>query len=320
MSSTNMNRPSHEAVNVPVADPEDRLNRYRRIKRLLAAVPYRYGAAVLALAATNPLLQRAARSHRERLRSFMRELGIDAPIEQAFARYLSCNVLLAWRLSALAKCSDEEFARWVTIRGESVFSELRAQKRPVILCNSHYGSGKTVLLALIRQGHVVHSLDRHDVFAFFDIQARGRLVSINLGARDQGFMLKPVVQARNVLNEGGILHIAADGLRGQSGRAIPFLGRERRFPTSVAELAQLTGAAVIPVFGALDVKGRVTLEFLPPLSAPAAGLPREEAVDHIVRQYRDLLEARWLADPGSIWKSELANWPRFPRLAAEEAN
>jgi len=47
---------------------------------------------------------------------------------------------------------------------------------------------------------------------------------------------------------------------------------------------------------------------------PQPSVLREEAVGHIVSQYRDLLESRWLADPGAIFKSELLTWARLPRL------
>lgn len=305
-----------EATSASNAASGDRLQRYRSVKQLLGLLPYGAGAKAFAWVARNPLVQGLAKSHRGRLREFMRDRGLTAPFRETFARYLVCNHLAAWRLSSLARCSDTAFSNWVTVVGEQHFSALREAGKPVILCNSHFGSGKAVMLALIRSGHVVHSLDRQDVFAFFGIQSRGRVESINLGDREQSFMLKQVSRARKVLLGGGILHIAGDGLRGQSGREIAFLGRARRFPTSVAELALLTGAAVVPVFGPLNVNGQIRLEFLPPLNPPEPGLSREASVDHLILQYRDLLEARWLADPGSIFKSELTLWHSLPRLSS----
>lgn len=293
----------------------DRLQRFHRVKRWLARVPYGVGAPVLAVVTANPLTQFLMRAHRARMRAFMREQGLDLPVRPTFARYLASNYMATWRLSSLARCDDSEFDRWVRLRGYEHFCDLRAAGKPIILCNSHYGSGKTVLLALMRHGHDIHSLDRQDVFSFFGIAGKGRLISINLGPRDQNFMLKQVFRARNALAAGGVLHIAGDGLRGLSGKPLPFLGRERSFPSSVAELALATHAAILPVFGSVDQQGRVDIDILPALVMPDPTLAREDQVTYINAQYRTLLEARWRADPGAIFKSEYAIYAGLPKLA-----
>ena len=299
----------------------DRLHRLRRLNKFLALVlPYGLGARALALATRNPLVQALFGKHRLRLTNFLDENGLTVDRHQAIARYLTTNWLTSWRLSALARCSDAAFARWVSLDGDEIFRQLRAQGRPVLLCNSHYGSGKIILLALLRQGHTLHSLDRQDIFSFSNIRARGELISINLGDRQNNFMLKQVFRARKVLQEGGILHIAGDGVRGLSGRAIPFLGRLRNFPASVAELALATNAAVIPTFGTLDADGRIRLKLLPPLEMPDAQLPHEQRVMQFIEQYGRLLQAHWLADPGEIHKGELKIYAALPQQVAAMQN
>ena len=295
------------------SDKPDRLHRYRRLKNFLSLAPYGLGADVLSLATRNPLVQALFRAHRQRLTAFLRENGLKLNERQVFARFLTTNWLTSWRLSALARCSDKGFARWVSLEGYETFKQLREQGRPVLLCNSHYGGGKIILLALMRQGHTIHSLDRQDSFSFANIRTHGELVSINLGDRQSNFMLKQVFRARKVLQEGGILHIAGDGVRGLSGRAIPFLARERTFPASVAEFALATTAAVVPTFGKLDTNGRIRLELLPPLEMPDAQLPHEERIMHIIQQYGNLLQAHWLACPGAIHKGELKIYADLPQ-------
>ena len=294
----------------------DRLHRLRRLNKFLALVlPYGLGAGVLALATRNPLVQVLFRKHVRRLMEFLRENGLTVDWCQTLARYLTTNSLTSWRLSALSRCSDAAFARWVSLEGYETFRQLREQGRPVLLCNSHYGGGKIILLALMRRGHTIHSLDRQDVFSFSNIRARGELISINLGDRQNNFMLKQVFRARKVLQESGILHIAGDGVRGLSGRAIPFLGRLRQFPASVAELALATNAVVVPTLGTLDPDGRIRLELLPPLQMPAPERPHEERVMDVIQQYGNLLQARWLESPGSIFKSELKIYFDLPLRA-----
>ncbi len=305
------------ATKKPPSIAGDRLERFRYLKEILALVPYGPGARLLSLFTGSGLVQAVFRGHKARLRAFMAEQGLKEPLKETFARYLTCNYLAAWRLSALSRCNQADFDRWVELRGYEIFQALRQAGRPVILCNSHYGSGKTILLALMRRGHDIHSLDRQDVFSYFGIQGQGRLISINLGPREQGFMLKQIVRARNVLADGGILHIAGDGLRGLSGKPLPFLGRERHFPGSVAELSIATGAAILPVFGSLDRNGRIRLDILPPLAPLAGEAAREDQVAHINAQYCAFLEARWKADPGAIFKSELNIYAGLPKLPAD---
>jgi lauroyl/myristoyl acyltransferase len=295
-----------------IAEPKDRLHRFKHFKRLFAMLPYRHGATLFAFLTHCRLVQFLARRHRNRLLAYMREYNLDLPLRDVFARYLNSSFLAAWRLASLANCDDEEFARWVKLSGYEHFQEPRDVGRPVILCHSHYGAGKSMLLALIRKGHVIHSVDREDVFSFYNIQARGKMVSINLGAREQSFYLKQVFRSRNVLMDGGVLHIAADGLRGTSFMELPFLNRLRRFPTSLAELALATNAVIVPVLAVVNDDGGVLVEFLPALKMPAPETARTEGVAFIVSQYRDLLESRWLSDPGSVHKGEFAIWAKLP--------
>ena len=293
----------------------DRLHRFRTLNLVLSWVPYGLAVPLLARATGSVWVQSRFKEHRQRLSDFLRENGLKVDGRQVFARYLTTNWLSIWRLLTLSRCSDQTFHRWVSMSGHEVFAQLREQGRPVLLYNSHYGAGKIFLLALMRQGHVIHSLDRFDLFSFFKIRTRGELISINLGERQSSFMLKQVFHARKVLLEGGILHIAGDGVRGSSGRAIPFLGRLRQFPASVAELALVTNAVVVPTLGTLDPDGRIRLELLPPLQIPAPERPHEERVMDIIQQYGNLLQDRWLESPGSIWKSELKAYFDLPLLA-----
>jgi lauroyl/myristoyl acyltransferase len=270
---------------------------------------------VLALLTRVRLAQSVAGEHRAMVSAFLKERGLQMDLRETFARYLNTNMLAVWRLIVLARYSDAEYGRWVRMEGYEDFLKLREAGRPVLLAHSHYGSGKTVLLTLIRLGHVIHSLDRQDVFGFYDIRAKGKIVSIHLGRGDENsFLLKQVFRARNALKEGGILHVAADGVRG-SLRAFPFLGRQRMFPSSVAEFAIATGAAVVPVFGTLELDGHIRVEFMSPMTPPATELSHEDKILHYIAQYAAALEAHWLVDPGQVFKSEYRIYRGLPRVA-----
>jgi len=107
-------------------------------------------------------------------------------------------------------------------------------------------------------------------------------------------------RAREVLDDGGVVRMAADGLHGTGGRDWAFLGRQRRLRPGLGELAVETDAAVVPVFGVLADDGRLKVEFLPALERPDAKISRTEAVHAWISQYLRLLESHWAIDPGSV--------------------
>jgi KDO2-lipid IV(A) lauroyltransferase len=127
--------------------------------------------------------------------------------------------------------------------------------------------------------------------------------------------IRSVLQARQILERQGVVHIIADGYQGSSIMSLPFLGRWRPFRTGFAELAVQTGARVVPVFASLDKHGRVTVEFLPPLESRPKALKPQEHIMSLLTQYARLLEQRWLADPGNICRWQLQRFLKLPLIA-----
>jgi len=120
-------------------------------------------------------------------------------------------------------------------------------------------------------------------------------------------------KARNILMDGGILHLASDGYRGLSGSEIEFLGRMRRFSNSFATLAVSTNSVVIPVINEVGEDGKILIEFLDPLKIDKE-LSNKDNVESLVFQYRDLLEKHWRQNPGNIFKHDLHTYLELPAL------
>lgn len=292
---------------------KDRLYRLGFIRKASTLVPYAVGAWVIGVFSRITWLNKFLfHGHYQRLRKLCIHLGMDAELRHAFSQYISCNFFASWRLYALSQYSDEVFSKWLTISGLEHMQSVLDSGRGVVLCNSHYGSGKAVLLALIRRGYDVHSFDRKNVFESMNVKGAEKLHSIHLGtSEEKSFFLKEVFQGRRALKNGGILHVAGDGYRGHSGDNETFLGRERRFPTSFAELAVSSGAKVVPVFGYLEPNGRMHMEFLPPLDIDD-DLSNEDKVSTMVHKYKILLEAHWRKAPGEVHKNDLQIYFTLP--------
>ena len=296
-------------------DTKDPLKRYKIAMRAGAFIPYGMGMvlrnAIWRLDWVTSIL------FGDRLRQLdmlISELPVEHDRKKALTRHLECNLTMSWRLQALSRCSDSEFARWIRIEGLEYIESARSQGRGIVLANSHYGSGKAMLIVLARLGYEMHSFDRRDIFTMLGIREAQRIHSISLGDKQNSFFLKQVFQARNILRNGGILHVASDGFKGQSGRECNFLGRKRTFPASFAELALQSNAAIIPVFAPLDDDGRIRLQILPALDCGPEDMPHDERVSYLIEQYVELFATRWAQDPGSVHENDLSIYCTLPRV------
>lgn len=300
-------------------DTNDPLRRYKTAMRMGALIPYGMGMALRRSlwrlhGVTSVLFSERLRQ----LDTLISALPDSHDRKIALRRHLECNLAMSWRLQALSRCSDAEFSRWVQIDGLERIEAARSQGRGIVLANSHYGSGKTILVILARLGYKIHSFDRRDIFAMLGIREAQRIHSIGLGDRQNSFFLKQVFQASKVLRNGGILHVAIDGFKGKSGRDYNFLGRKRTFPASFAELALQNNAVVLPVFSPLDDDGKIRLQILPELDSGVEEASRDEKVGCLIEQCAELLAARWAQDPGSVHENDLSIYCALPRAGKPE--
>ncbi len=105
-------------------------------------------------------------------------------------------------------------------------------------------------------------------------------------------------QAR--LEQGGLVHVLADGYKGQQGIVLPFAGRQRPFQTGFAELALLTGATVLPVALAYTKQWNIAIHFGPPLAFAAVEQPHRQRIRGLVEQYAACLQEQWHQQPQEI--------------------
>jgi len=184
---------------------------------------------------------------------------------------LLANTWRYWREACVQQPAI--FTRWVTVQGMEHLDAALASEQPIVLVGTHTAIRGGAMRMAIRQrtGRKAWTL--------------GRTVT---GAPDAA---AKIVYARELLAQGGIVHVTGDGAQGTHGVELPVHGRPWLFRSGGAELAVDTGAVMLPVFNTLARSGHITVEFLSPLISIQTA--RQAQIEDLTRQYAALLVARW---------------------------
>lgn len=280
----------------------------RRFYRTLAPLPYPLVSAILGhLFSFRPLHKSLYRKALAPLAHFL----LHPPTGHQASQYLLANRGNDWRLSALAHLPPEQFSQWVNLKGQDHLD--CRDGSGTILVNTHHGASRCVPLSLSRLGYTLTSLESHDALAKVGAPHRENLKVIEVGS-GEGFLLKQVRKVQKHLASGGTLHIVPDGLQGHGGILLPFLGRERRFATSFAELALDTGSTVLPVRSDVNTRGRITITIGAPLSPPPKNLERAEQIRFLLFEYVDFLQSCWRDTPEGIRQHHLHLYQKLPQI------
>lgn len=240
--------------------------------------------------------------------NLVQELGLPANANERDL-YLFANFMhpkAPWREPSLSFLSDEEFPKWVSIKGLDRVKERLAAGKGAILLSSHTAIGHAVLPALIRQKLRINSIEYNNRFSTYRIRGIENVNFLEVGGKE-GFALREAYLAQKALQRGEILHLAGDGYQGKSGEQHSFLGRQRAFRAGFAELSLMTDTPIFPVFCTTSLDGVITVDISPALEKPDTKTPREAQVSDLVQQYVSLLEACWKTTPGNI------SWPHIKK-------
>jgi lauroyl/myristoyl acyltransferase len=102
------------------------------------------------------------------------------------------------------------------------------------------------------------------------------------------------------LRRGGLLHVLADGHRGNQKIILPFCNRQRGFARTFAELALSTNAVVMPVMVKSAAGGSISIQIYPVFAESRSGGDPAERIELLVRQYVEHLQRIWQACPADI--------------------
>jgi lauroyl/myristoyl acyltransferase len=204
-------------------------------------------------------------------------------LQDIILRSLMANTWLAWRLRALQ--SPDTFADWVTVgEGEVLDALTRERNRGVVLVVAHTPFNHLLQgLPLLREREF--TTIRQPVPRTPAEKADGNHPSLVLQRTLQ------VQRAMAVLQRRGVVQVAGDGGKGAAGVDVSFHGRQRRFRTGAAELAEATNSVLVPVFTFMNVDGSIRLDFREPLQSNESST-RKRSLD-LTHQFASALAGEW---------------------------
>lgn len=201
------------------------------------------------------------------------------------------------RLAAALAEGPAELGKWISIVGKEILQRARAEKRPIMLLNSHFGVSNVVPIIIARMGIPVTVVTYHDNLKKNRLQPCAGLTILPL---KKGFAGKVVVAARRALARGEVLHMSGDGPQGKTRVAVPFMGGKRQFAAGFARIAAATNALVLPVFAPVDERGKVRVMIGEPLDDGGKGLDASQRASRLLLAYVKLLENQWRRNPANV--------------------
>ena len=274
---------------------------------------------------TNLVARRQRATVRANLAGAVGATGAAADVDALTRRFFEYKAARSLLLALATQLTDDELERLLPVDGLEHLDAALELGRGVILLGSHLNSLTmfNAIIMLRRRGYDIGVAlpEPDDPWQPSRFRARvarrRRLPSMyeSTGAFFAQFNIRPIVSR---LAANAIVAQTGDGLHSARFVGAPFLGRELPFPTGMAAVAQLTGAAIVPIFqvGAAPYRLRVVLE--EPLTIEK-GDDAEAALRAGVAAYARLLEhhlrenlacwEHWLIDDTL---ATIESWPRRP--------
>jgi len=288
----------------------DQMQRYTLVRRILRRVPYSLGTRVLNLTLIKMLLRWVFKANSRPLQHLNQHLNQhlkQKPIKPwQRDTFIQVNFLSNWRLSTLPLASEPTFNRYVSFSGLEHLERYRGT-RGIILCNSHFGAGKLAAPLLARKGYEVLTLDRVNSYNYAGkANLTQRLTCVVMGTRHQSnFLVKALFKCQRTLSKKGIVHLVADGYRGNSAVVTDFLGMQREFRTSFADLALAADAVAVPIVGRIKANGEITIDLLPPIDPRDIEGSNGDKVETMCKHYSKLLDTLWRDEPEQVFKHDI---------------
>jgi lauroyl/myristoyl acyltransferase len=188
---------------------------------------------------------------------------------------LMSNTGNRWRVSALKQ--PEALKKYIDFQGIQVLEKASMQDQGVIIVVTH-----SVGRGLHRQ--IITAYSAREVFPLGGMSFRENKAYVMASFAQQ------IIDAQKILQHGGIVLIAGDGVSGKAYLNLPWYGHAFPFHTGFAELAVRAGVKTLALFEYLDIDGRITVELVEVPPPPPGS--REVQVEHLVRTYAQLMAER----------------------------
>jgi lauroyl/myristoyl acyltransferase len=223
--------------------------------------------------------------------------------EEMMAGFFTLNYLHGWRSSSISNMRDFNFRRRSRIHGMESFKRAYDKGKGVILLGSHYGLPAVSFSSIPRLGfkdfHTILGEKGAGSVKFKGIRPslQPKILVFKRQGESDAFSL--LFEAKEVLEQGHILHLLGDGGHGRASHNLSFLGKVKAYRSTFAELSLLTGAPIIPIF-ITPSGGKIDIVFEKAVESGDETMEREERVRIILENYSALLEQKWMENPSFI--------------------
>ncbi len=202
------------------------------------------------------------------------DAGLSRPHNDQLTLHLMANNWKAWRTQALS--SPSAFAHWVTWQGADQLETMVKKGNGLIIVFTHQ---------IFAVKFTQRLLLNHNIKDVPVISGKG---DNPYGLSREAQRTQSARSAFELLQHGGAVLVAGDGLGATNAIPVAFYGRQLLIPRGFAELALLSQASVCATFLSMSTNGRITVEFVP---LPTPTSPKE--ADDVLFRYIDLLVERW---------------------------
>ncbi|MEW5939351.1 MAG: hypothetical protein AB1750_06805 [Chloroflexota bacterium] len=259
---------------------------WKRAPLAIWVIPYEPGLKLQRFVLSQSWVQRLFFSRQVRLVQTWAELCSCPDQRGAILGSLMNNTMMGWRSRALQR--PDAAARWLKVEGAENFQQALASGRGIILLTLH--TPRTGLIPYVVQ------------------RAGGKAIHRFAGRVPEGdknilmaTYVRQIIEAQTLLQQGEVVVIGGDGLRGVSAVNLPFYGRLFPFRSGFADLAARANASALAVFVYYETDGRVIFEFSEAIR-PGEGT-REAQVEGMAREYARILIERWpRLLPSLMWR------------------
>jgi acyl carrier protein/lauroyl/myristoyl acyltransferase len=242
------------------------------------------------------------RDHVKAIEQCLDIIESSIPRSQVIQHNLASNFWRYWRLAALASSSPENFDRWISITGLSCFQKAYQQKKGVVLLSSHVPLRPLLMLLLDRWGIEDFTIigSHRYILELLNLAHLHTRLSLYSTEVKKSIFYAQFYQAHQVLNRGGVVIIAPDGLRKQPGIERAFFSKKCYIGRSFMDFVISLQSVAIPVDISMELTGTVQVQFLNSLNSGDSSLVYTEQVDQLADQYWEILQTLWQDNFGNV--------------------
>jgi hypothetical protein len=191
------------------------------------------------------------------------------------------------------------FNRYFTFEGLEHIERAQRRGQGILLVTYHNSTNRFAIAALPRRigGEPIPALS-------MPFAKTLRTPDPEPGARKRptaAILADAVVEAHRRLREGAVLQVIPDlGYDASDGMPLDIAGYRFLVKTGFAELALLSGAAVIPQFSTRRRGGGIHLRFEQPFDPGGPGMDHDARISSLMEQYAVFVECAWRKAPESL--------------------